>query len=337
MIGAGGAAFAGALGILVPGFKDFVLAVLNDWFGTQLYELSPVLGWALLVVGIILLTMAFFGPARLFELFPGRSADPAKTLIVLRHLGFRPPVRTPTPEEATVAGRAPQVIDFPVDLAGRFLAGDLDGALNDHQSRMAELEAVRAAQPSADLAYAGIVQAPFQVLAGYRLSSWTAATLMEWNRVDHIWTSLAPGAGPDLGLARHDTATGSGADIAIALEISFPVATAAVTSSLPTVGRIIRIGLTPPRLDAVTHVGQVNAIAAECRRVLDELAAQGPGGRIHLLIAGPMSVGFRVGQLVSRTLHPLIQVHAYTLNAQPPYSWGLVINPAAGDPFVVRN
>jgi hypothetical protein len=333
---AGGAAFATGLGILAPGFKDLFLSLLNAVLNTDLYELPAPLGWVLLLLGILLLLLGYLGPSRMFSLIGGPSGKPADDLLVLRHIGFRPPVRTPTAQEAALNGSARRVIDFPIDLGVKLQGGDLDGALADHEVRMTDLEAVRAAQPEAGLAYAGIVQAPFQILAGYRLSTWVAASLMEWNRVDHGWTALAPGGGPDLGVTTTEEAVGAGGDVGVAVQISFPVAAAAVVASVPAVGRLIRIGLPVPRLDAVTHVGQANYIAAECRRVLDALASEGCAGRVHLFIAGPMSVGFRVGQLISRTLHPLIHVYAYSLNSQPPYPWGLVINPPAGGPTVVR-
>lgn len=336
--GAGGAAFLGGLGVIVPSWNDLLLAFVNKVVSTQLYELPPALGWVLIVLGGVMLLAAFFGPTRIDRwVGGGKAGAKSGSLIVLRHLGFLPAVRAPTGDELAGPSGEPEVIDLSIDLGAPLQAGNVDQALAEHQARMTVLEAMRAVHPKAGLAYGGIVQAPFQVLAGYRLSSWTAVALLEWDRARHHWCGLRQGKGPNLGLARTDEPVSAAADVAIALEISYPIATPDIIMSVPAVGRIVRLSLTPPRLDALTHMEQATEISAATRVVLDELAPQlRAGGRVHLFIAGPMSVGFRVGQLVSRTLHPLVHVYSYSMNNNPPYAWGLLINPVAGGPVVVR-
>lgn len=338
MGGAGTAAFAGGLGVIVPGWNDLIFAYINRIFGTSLYELPPFLGWVLIILGSLMLVGAFLGPSRIERLFGGsRAAARSGSLIFLRHIGFWPAVRAPRSDELAGPDGDPEIIDFPIDLGVSLQAGHIDQALADHQARIAILEMMRAAHPQAGLAYGGIAQAPFQVLAGYRLSSWGAVSLLEWDRGEHRWNALRQGQGPNIGLARSDENIGPGRDVAIALEISYPIATPDIAASVPALGRVVRLSLAPPRLDAISHMGQATEIAVTTRAILDEFAPQlRGGGQIHLFIAGPMSVGFRVGQLVSRTLHPSVYTYAYTMNSNPPYGWGLLINPASGGPVVVR-
>ena len=144
-------------------------------------------------------------------------------------------------------------------------------------------------------------------------------------------------AGADLVVSMRDEALGAGADVAIAVEVSYPIAADEITASVSESGRLIRVGVAAPALDCITHEGQVAEIARQFRAALDGTRTLAPGARVHVFCSAPMSVGFALGRMVSRTLHPPVRVYAYDRNAAKPYPWGLEVNGAPGPGQAVRN
>ena len=328
------------LGILIPGFKDAALSFLNRTFDLHLALDQPAWwGWVLVVLGIVLVLLAFFGRNATvggLRHLAGRTATITGNLIVVRHTGFVPPVRTPEAGELPAGLRRRELIDFPIDLGRKLAGADLEGALADQMARTVELEAGRTLHRRADLAYAGIIQAPFQLLAGLTLSRWGRIYQLEWDRHRSAWLPLLEDDGQALNLQQTVERVGQGGDIAVAVELSYPIATAEIVASVPGVREVRRLSLPQPRLDAITHVGQLAALGKAFRGLLDELKRQAPAGtRIHLFYAGPVSAGLRLGQQLNTTLDLPVTAYAYGHNSQPPYPWGISLTGAAG-PSIVR-
>ncbi len=338
-------AVTGAAGasILSPGFKDAILSGLNSYFHLHLYlDAPPWAGAALLVVAAVLLLVAFMGQSRIerafVRVFDGRGSS-VGTLLAVKHIGFVPAVRDIQRQE------------LPADLSRRDLRHLLVDLSTDLTTSPPSLEAAGAKQlripdqitailgvnPDADLAYCGIVQAPFQLLAGYQLSSWARLRLFEWHRHEHRWVALQPGPGTDLGVTTQIDSVGPGSDVAIAVEVSYAVAASDIAASFPDVGRIVRVRVAAPVLDCITHEGQVEGIARQFRAALDETCGLALGARVHVCCAAPMSVGIALGRMVSRTLHPPVRAHAYDRAAPKRYAWGIEVNGAPGSGQIVRS
>ena len=82
-----------------------------------------------------------------------------------------------------------------------------------------------------------------------------------------------------------------------------------------------------PKRDVITHYGQVEAIADAFRDAIDTMLRRLPkGGVIHLFAAVPMCVGFSLGRMISKTVHPEVIAYNYSAQSNPRYSWGIRIN-----------
>jgi hypothetical protein len=226
-------------------------------------------------------------------------------------------------------------VDLSLELAST--PPSLEAALAKQLRMPDQVAALLGVNPTADLGYCGIVQAPFQLLAGHQLASWTRLRGFEWHRHDHRWVPLPPGAGPDLGVNTRSDVVGSGPDFAIAVEVSYAIDAAQILTSTPGVGSIVRVAVSTPALDCVTHEGQIAELARQFRAVLDGTRTLAGGAKVHVFCTAPMSVGFALGRMVSRTLHPRVRVYAYDRNAAKPYPWGIEINAAPGLGQIVRN
>lgn len=339
----GGALTAAGIGIVSPGLQDVVLAGLNKRFHLGLYlEAPPWAGALMIACGAIVLLMTFLGQGRLeralVRLFNGRGSS-IGTFLAVRHVGFAPAVRHIQQDElpAGMARRDLRHLDLDLSLELGTTPPQVEAALA-RQLRMPDrITAILGVNPDADLGYCGIVQAPFQILAGHQLASWLRLQSFEWHRHDQKWVPLASGAGPDIKAATRAEALGIGADVAIAIEVSYAIAAVEIAASVPDLGQLIRIGVPTPALDCVTHEGQVAELARQFRAALDGARRLPPGARVHVFCSAPMSVGFALGRMISRTLHPPVRVYAYDRNAAKPYSRGVEVNGAPGPGQVVRN
>jgi len=289
-----------------------------------------------------MLVLAFFGPARVERaLVHVVGASRSKGAVVaIKEIGFAPAVRDLNREELPPHLNGRQVQHLVIDVSHELSANppQVEAALAKQLRLPDQVAALRGAQPGAELAFCGIVQAPFQLLAGYQLSTWVTTQAFEWNRHTHNWQALEAGEGQDLKPATKVQVVGAGGDVAIAIEVSFSISTADIVGSVAGLSEIVRIGPAQARLDCVTHEGQVTALARQFRATLDRLHSRlVAGARVHVFVAAPMSVGFGLGRMVSRTVHPPVIAYAYDRNAQRPYRWGLFINASTPAQQVVWN
>jgi len=329
------------LGILVPGLKDVLIAFLDRTFDLHLYNAPPKVGWLLLGGGIILLAVAFVGVDRVWNWLEHRTGMTGwnkAAVVVLQQTGFDSNQRDLRSDELPpkLAGRAIRTVRADLSPHLRRSPPDVDRALED-QSRIPDrLTGAKTGPGETQLAYCGIVQAPFQILAGYQLAAWPAVLNFDWDRQRQRWWSLDEGDGPDLLIALRSEPVPDGRTLAIAIEVSYSISTAAILQTIQTIGEIVRIGPVAPVLDVLTHNGQVQAIASAFRGALDEARERyGAGHDVHVFCAAPMSVGFALGRQISRTLDGPVTAYAYDVQSTPHYPWGLVVN-ARPSAHVVR-
>lgn len=333
-IGTFGVLSAGAgLGVITPAIKEAMLSFLSKRLGLQLFDAPPGMGWVLIALGLGALLLAFFGQGRIDDvfgfLFHGRDST-VGTFLVVKHTGFVPPVRNIQQSELPKALNRRALQNLCIEIGGDLGLNPpgLDAALAKQLRMPDQITAILGVNPAAELGYSGIVQAPFQLLAGHQLASWTRVRTFEWDRHLNTWKALTSGHGTDLGVVTSDAVVGVGLHVGVAIEISYAIADAEILASVADIGRIIRVGVAVPTLDSVTHDGQVMRIAQAFRTALDSTRGIAPGARVHVFCSAPMSVGFALGRMVSRTLHPPVRVYAYNLTALKPYPWGIEINAA---------
>jgi len=339
----GGLSATTGLSILSPGVKDAILSRVNQIFDLKLYlEVPPWAGAVLLALGVVLLILAFIGQGRLDRasvwIRDGRGAS-VGTFLAVKHDGFFPLVRKISQDELPSDMRRRDLRHLDIDLSHDLSIDPpaLEAALVKQLRMPDQINAILGVTPDADLGYCGIIQAPFQLLAGYQLASWLRLRCFEWHRHDQRWIALTSGTGSDLCVAKTAEQLGVGADIAIAVEVSYAIDSNDIMASVPAVGQLVRVRVAVPELDCITHEGQVVEIARQFRTALDGARGLPAGAHVHVFCSAPMSVGFALGRMISRTLHPPVRAYAYDRKANKPYPWGLEVNgtPSAGR--VVRN
>lgn len=329
--------------LLIPGFQDAVLGLLNKAFDLGL-SLDTPMPW---LIGLILVAAALAiyltGEHRQRKADERAAAAPAGTFVAVRHHSFEP-LSGRLPDEAVPAHLGRRTIRHLEWDQALFFASTTPApasAVNQLTRLAADLTALHRADPDAVVGYYGIVHIPLQFLAGCSVSTWPKVVLFELDRSTRRWRELSQGKGPDLGLTVETVARPTNPTaVVIRIAVSYDVPAADAADVVAGPFEDVRISIANPRIDVVTHYGQVEALCEAFRRVLDDLHPRIDKTKlVHVFYAGPVSLGFSLGRRISRTIHHRTIVYNYTARTAPHYAWGIEVNSDPASPaeaLVVR-
>lgn len=265
------------------------------------------------------------------------TAKPAlPPVIAVRHRSF-----DGAPHQLTVKDvPAAPLIHEEIDQTHFYSAGQLvdpAAALRVQASFATRVRTHMLGHPGASLAYYGKAHIPLIFAAGYAVQVDAPVQFFELNRgPDAGWRSLASGDGPELGLTVDRVRHLQGGDVSIRISISYAVGDDDVKERLAARDDDIHIRVAAPRIDCITHRGQVDAIARVFREELDQIQSASTRSRqIHVFCAAPVSVVFALGRMLSPTIHAPVIVHNFSQAASPRYAWGVQMNGLPA-PQVVR-
>jgi hypothetical protein len=224
---------------------------------------------------------------------------------------------------------------YPVqrDLSMHYEHGVLDvrAALAGQRNLFRDISDQIRAHPNATVAYFGIAHIPLIMHAGAAASTKQAIRLYELEGVSGQWEPLLDDPGPDLGVELFDLGGPVGADHAvIQVEVSAKVAKSDIDLTLTKPYRHLAVRIAEPRRGVVTHHDQARAVAVAFRRAVDLIHNENPRTTQHVFVAAPVSVAFRLGQMVSRTMHRSVLVYNYSQRSTPPYHWAVDLVAAEG-------
>lgn len=216
---------------------------------------------------------------------------------------------------------------------------DARGALLLQNGLSRDLNRQLAAYPRATLAYLGIAHIPLIMHAGAAASTKSGVRLYELNDTTGEFLPLIGDAGPDLDATMADMGGDAASGHAvIRVEVSYNVPLTEVIKTVAGDFRHIRVGIAAPAKGVITHTAHVDELARKFRQALDLIHNENPDTRIHVFIAAPVSVCFRMGQQVSKTIHKSVRCYNYSQRSSPPYHWAvnLVAAENAGDQLWVH-
>lgn len=318
------AAVAG-IGILAPGALDALIGAINSIFRLGLDLVVPAwVGWTLLAIGILL---AVFVYCSANGWLPSRQQN----YFALTHTSFP----TPAPmlgREVADSGRdtvAQRVCDL-----SPFFGQNLDvvGALRQ-QALM--INDVRAAQRSGQVVcYGGLVHIPLQIHLGSAISTGAKIRFFEKNRNSNNWTELLLRSSP-LGVSTEWKISDSPTSAVIRISISYLIDEWAIRSFVDDESIQVHMKVPNPYIDCVISYSQLDEISAELRRSLDRLQSLLPkDAEVHLMFAGPSSLGVSIGRQISHSIHNKVWVYNYSRQSDPPYAWAVLVN---SDGFEIRH
>ncbi len=222
-----------------------------------------------------------------------------------------------------------------MDASMHYEGGVLDAraALASQRNLFRDITAQLRALPNAMLAYFGIAHIPLTMHAGAAASTKQAIKLYELDAASGQWKPLLDDAGPDLGVELVDMGGPVGGGHAvIQVEVSARVAKADIDQTITKPYRHFVLRIADPRRGVVTHHDQARAIANKFREAVDHIHNENPGTVQHVFAATPISVSFRLGQMVSQTMHCSVLAYNYSQRSTPPYHWAVDLVAADGAP-----
>ena len=222
-----------------------------------------------------------------------------------------------------------------MDASPHFRDGVLDArqALGEQRDLVRNISSLLRVHPEATVAYFGIAHVPLVMQVGAAASTKQSIRLYELEGATGRWAPLLEDdPGPDLGVELVDMGGPEGAlNAVIRVEVSARVAIADVQASLDQPYRhfVVRVG--DPKRGVVTHQDQASAVAYKFREALDLIHNANPRAVHHVFAAAPVSVAFRMGQMVSKTMHRSVRAYNYSQRSDPPYHWAVDLVASDGD------
>ncbi|MCA8494011.1 SAVED domain-containing protein [Burkholderia arboris] len=212
---------------------------------------------------------------------------------------------------------------------------DVRGALALQRNLYRDVTAQLRAHPKATVAYFGIAHIPLSMHAGTAVSTKHPVRLYELDATaaESAWNPLLDGNAPDLGVELVDMGGPvGGPDAVIQVDVSARVAKTDIDQSIDCPYRHFVVRIAEPKRGVITHYDQVSAIANAFREALDKIHNENPATTHHVFAATPMSVSFRLGQMVSQTMHRSVRAYNYSQRSAPPYFWAVDLVAADGQP-----
>ena len=226
----------------------------------------------------------------------------------------------------------------PKSLLIKLSQGVRDGVIVDPAAALRDLETLPASLRQLEggvdrndcmLVYGGLAPVPFTFLTGMLIDDETSVLVMDWDRHTGRWRELD---GLDDGQRFLDSGIGSIggglAEVALAVSVSYQVDLSAVREKLPGLS-IVELSL--PGGTPHSHWAEKKQAALGIQ-FLESVIALGNAGveRIHLFLAAPNSVVFRLGRLYDRRNLPETVVYQYERVQSPRFPWGVRM-PGSGD------
>lgn len=251
------------------------------------------------------------------------------TVIAIRHQSQEALSSSISPRDLPWHLRKANIFPVNIDQSTSYREGcvsDPVGALRQQQDLLPRVKAMLDGHPGAEIAYYGIAHVPFVFLAGVDLSTKARLNLFELDRGTGNWRYVdADFGGRDLGVSVAEGDGGPDAiDIAVRISISFTVNEALVAACLGRPFHDRHLSVPAPGRDIVTSMDQVEEVATQFNRLLDDIKERFPlTHRVHVFYAGPVSLAFSLGRRISRTNHHRIFVHNYEARSTPEYRWAV--------------
>jgi hypothetical protein len=182
------------------------------------------------------------------------------------------------------------------------------------------------------IVYFGMTPLPLAMDLGFRTEKWVHSRIFQYQDSTKTWHwpgRAAEEAGlevftEDNLLPRPSAASG---DIVVRVSVNTRIAEADTLAVVPAPAGEIHIHLGEQCSNhALRTPEDVERVAVAFRDALDQIHVRHPQARmVHVFLAGPVSLAFRMGCLINHTRHPCIQTYQFILNASPRYRRALIL------------
>lgn len=320
LIGLGVPILVAALGGLVVRFRS----------GDTEFEFGGGASFALSVVGLVLgAALVGLGACILLQdRREERQARERKRVLVVEQRGLQRRFSTAL-RDALPSSLIGQVVEKVIDVTPYFRDGQLAeqaaAFMHVRDARIMLHQGLGDARPSDVTAvYGGVSPVPLTFLAGTFFDDESRVIVMDWDRAAEGWRALdAADDGDRLSEPDLSSLPDGTEEVSIAISVSYEVDVAAARRLDPSRPMVeLRLG----RVFVGNHWSEEKqqAMATTFVRILGQLSNRGIR-TVHLFLAAPNSVVFRLGRCVDVRNMPAVQVYQHERSSPVAFPWSVLM------------
>ncbi|USX13085.1 SAVED domain-containing protein [Oxalobacteraceae bacterium OTU3CAMAD1] len=282
-----------------------------------------------IVVGIAALLLI----SGIYVLWRDDRRERLQLLIVVEVRGLNGTVDTPSVKAVKTkfrGNRHPVVVDFRPSRNGELVNPEL--MLSKIEGMKLTVDTLSQGRDKSDVfvAVGGIAAVPAMFLVGKMFEDESHTDLYDWDRDLKCWKMIdRPDDGKRVLPLVVPTLSPADTEIVLAVSASYPVDDVSVAAAFPGLS-VAQLSVDTPQVNSYWSEVAQQAFAAAFRDSIQQLMGLGIR-RIHLVLAGPVSLVVRMGSMYDDRLHPELIVYQYEKSSTPPYPWGVVM-PTHGSP-----
>lgn len=255
------------------------------------------------------------------------TSNSRRRVIVIEQRGLRDTSDSPL-SAAVPASVVGQRDPLTIDIRDRLNDGQViqpEKALRRIASINHDLEQRCAEFSKADVSiiYGGMLPVPFTFLTGVLLDDESKLTVFDWDRQTERWRLLDATDDEDRFLTSEYTDLDNAKEAVVALSVSYPLNLSQIKDTFPS-KPLIHMALNKITSDNHWSNDKQAALASQLLDVAKSLSAKGIE-KLHLVIAAPNSVVFRLGRAYDKRNLPEAIVYQYERSHKPAYPWGVLL------------
>ena len=188
--------------------------------------------------------------------------------------------------------------------------------------------------------YFGRTLLPLAMDLGYRVEKWAQSRILQYHELGQSWRWPGRPAGENVPEVRLDhnlpaRASNAPGDVIVRVSVTTRIAEADAGAAVPAALDNIEVHLGERcGRDALRTSEELERVALRFEEALGLIHERYPqAGMIHVFLAGPVGLAFRMGCVVNHTVHPSVQTYQFVQSAAPhKYQKALVLGRQAHAP-----
>lgn len=166
----------------------------------------------------------------------------------------------------------------------------------------------------------GVAPVPFLFLTGMLLDDEGQVNILDWDRVNQKWNSLASENGINYFLP-FSYPKNLENEVVVAVSLSYQIQTESIKKTWPSLP-VVSLGLSKPLPNKIWSDRQQAELSKEFTDTIAQLLNKGIH-RIHLILAASSSFSIRLGRTYDVRNFPEILVYQYEKSQEIPYPWAI--------------
>lgn len=293
----------------------------------MLNDVGFLFGLGLAAVGATLAVIGWFGD---------RAADDRRRVIVIEQRGLTAALGSPLTKAVprSIRGRRDDLVLDLTSFQQDQRLSDPDAAMRKTADIRRDLDsrASGIAREDLTIVYGGLAAVPLTFLAGFLIDDEFEVVAMDWDRRLQRWRRLNSSDDRErFEICGLETVVTEAYEVAVAVSASYSVNLPGIRRTLGDDVPIIELRLPVGGPNCHWSATKQDALADQFLDVARRLGGLGVQ-QVHLFVAAPNSLAFRLGRAYDQRNLPPAQIYQYEQSEKPPFPWAVIL-PTHGQAF----